>query len=85
MAARNLHASGLLGGSGATATAGQAQVTADEADLFEGIGHVHGTVCCAPELVAHVASELEKESKIQKEARKAREEKALQRGGKQGN
>ena len=51
----------------------------DEADLFDGSGHVGSTVCCAPSLVEHVSKELEKEAQIQKQARKAREERALTR------
>ena len=80
------------GSAGATASAsGSAVITNDEIDLFEGRQHVNPTVCCAPSLIEHVSKELEKEAQIQKQARKAREEKALLRqppgggpGGKNG-
>ena len=50
-----------------------------QADLFEGAGKLAKTVCCCPELIEHVSKELEKEAQIQKQARKAREEKTLLR------
>lgn len=59
--------------------AGQALISADEMDLFEGGGHVSTTVCCSPLLIEHVSHELEKEARIHKEARKAREERTLLR------
>lgn len=59
--------------------AGQVMITADEAELFAGSSHVASTICCAPALVEHVSRELEKEARVAKETRKAREERALLR------
>ena len=49
----------------------------EEADLFDGVGKIAGGACVAPAIVEFVASELEKTAKIDKQSRKAREEKAL--------
>ena len=51
----------------------------EEADLFDGADRVHTTLCCAPSLVKFVTEQLADESKIAKEARKAREEQQLVR------
>ncbi|CAK0906638.1 unnamed protein product [Prorocentrum cordatum] len=63
----------------AAGVTGSAVIMRDEMDLFEGRQHVNPTVCCAPSLVEHASKEFEKESQIQKQARKAREERALLR------
>ncbi|CAK0838220.1 unnamed protein product [Prorocentrum cordatum] len=57
-----------------SAVAGSAVTANDEMDLFEGRERVNPTVCCAPTLIEHASKELEKESQIQKQARKARRE-----------
>ena len=63
----------------ASGLAGFNFLTADENDVFDGSSHVGATVCCAPSLVEHVSKELEREAQIQKQARKAREERNLAR------
>ena len=65
-------------GTGASpAIAGALAVGGEEADLFDGVGKVAGGACVAPQIVEFVAQELEKSAKIDKQARKAREEKVL--------
>eukprot|EP00959_Pyramimonas_sp_CCMP1952_P338975 7098807-Pyramimonas_sp.AAC.1 len=63
--------------SASSSVSGSAVIASDEMDLSEGRQHVNPKVCCAPSLIEHVSKELEKESQIQKQARKAREERAL--------
>lgn len=70
---------GLAGATSAGSASGITPASQDEVDLFEGTSHVGSTVCCCPDLVEHVSRELEREAQIQKNARKAREEKQLAR------
>ena len=67
---------GPLAGS-ASSSSRPAVITCDEMDLFEGRQRVNATACCAPALIEHASKELEKEAQIQKQARKARWERAL--------
>ncbi len=52
----------------------------EEAALFDGVGKTDTSVCVCPQRVEWISGELEKTAKIDKAARKAREEKALARG-----
>ena len=54
-------------------------MAAEEQELFMGSRSSDGAVMIAPALVEYVAKELEKQSAIDKQARKAREERALKR------
>ena len=70
-----LRASGL--GTGVSPhVAGSLALGGEEADLFDGLSKVAGGACVAPQIVEFVAGELEKTARIDKQARKAREEKA---------
>ena len=71
---------GGRGGSASGALAGSLPLGAEEADLFVGVGRLDGVVCVAPHLVEWISRELAKTAEIDKQARKAREEKALLRG-----
>ena len=62
-------------------TAGAFALTSDEFDLFEGGDKVNSTLCVAPDLIAYVARESEKEANVSKAARKAREEKLMANSG----
>ena len=80
-AREGLRASGL--GTGAsTSLTGASVLGGEEADLFDGVGKIAGGAMVAPQIVEFVAAELEKTAKIDKQARKAREEKALLRTNK---
>ena len=80
-AREGLRASGL--GTGAsTSLTGTSVLGGEEADLFDGVGKIAGGAMVAPQIVEFVAAELEKTAKIDKQARKAREEKALLRTNK---
>ena len=57
--------------------AGSVPLSSEEADIFDGQERIHSTLCCSPALVKHVSDQLKDESMIAKEARKAREEKAM--------
>ena len=63
----------------AVSSEGKGQIAAEEQDLFMGAKGSSGAVMVAPSLVGHVAKELERASSIDKQARKAREERALRR------
>ena len=80
-AREGLRASGLGTGAAASLT-GSAVLGGEEADLFDGVGKVAGGAMVAPAIVEFVAAELEKTARIDKQARKAREEKALMRHAK---
>jgi len=54
----------------------------DEAFLFLGADPCRGNLCVSPRLFSHIGGEMAKEAAINKEARKAREERALLRGPK---
>jgi len=69
-------AGGVMTGA-AGSVAGAAALHGEEVDLFDGIGRVAGGVCVAPNLTEWIAGELERTSRIDKQARKAREERAL--------
>ena len=56
---------------------GSVPLSSEEADIFDGQERIHSTLCCSPALVKHVSDQLKDESMIAKEARKAREEKAM--------
>ena len=71
---------GAQGGLATADATGLAVMDGFEADLFDGIGRVDGVVCCAPILISWISEELRKTSEIDKNARKAREERAFQRG-----
>ena len=72
--------SSMVFGMGVSASvAGSVAISPEEADLFDGADRVHTTLCCAPALVKFVTEQLSDESKIAKEARKAREEQQLVR------
>ena len=58
---------------------GKTAVDGDEARVFLGTTAQYGNVMICPELVSHVSKELERQSSIDKQARKAREERALKR------
>ena len=49
----------------------------EEADHFDGVGKLAGGASMAPQIVELVVAELEKTAKIDKQARKAREEKTV--------
>ena len=66
-----------LGTGASPAIAGALALGGEEADLFDGVGKVAGGACVAPQIVEFVAQELEKSAKIDKQARKARDEKVL--------
>ena len=51
----------------------------EEADIFMGATHGETSLMVRPLLVSHIAKELERQSAIDKQARKAREERALRR------
>ena len=70
---------GDRGGSAMAGHSGGVMMTDDEVDIFEGRAHTGSSVCCDPSMIEHVSKELEKEAAIQKQARKAREEKGLTR------
>jgi hypothetical protein len=80
-AREGLRASGLGTGAATTVT-GAAILGGEEADLFDGVGKTAGGAMVAPPIVQFVADELEKTARVDKQARKAREEKALLRVGK---
>ena len=71
---------GCLGAGALASVGGKVPMSVDEAQLFEGAQMINPTICASPALIAHVARELEGESDIAKQARKAREEKTLARG-----
>ena len=79
-----LRASGLGTGAASSLT-GAAVLGGEESDLFDGVGKVAGGAMVAPDIVEFVANELQKTANIDKQARKAREEKALVRGGNAAN
>ena len=58
---------------------GAAVLGGEEAGLFDGVGKIAGGAMVAPPIVDFVANELEKTAKIDKQAQKAREEKAALR------
>ena len=53
-----------------------AQSGSEEAAIFGGLG-ARGNLCICPDLKAHVAEELKSITAVNKERRKAREERAL--------
>ena len=63
----------------AASSEGMGQIAAEEQDLFKGSEESSGAFMVAPSLVGHVAKELGRASPIDKQARKAREERALRR------
>ena len=81
-ACEGLRAAGLGTGASSSLT-GAAVLGGEEADLFDGVGKIAGGAMVAPMIVEFVANELEKTAKIDKQARKAREEKAALRHTKQ--
>ena len=60
-----------------------AQSGSEEAAMFGGLG-TRGNLCICPELKAHVAEELKSITAVNKERRKAREERALVKAPKKG-
>ena len=66
-----------LGTGAATTVTGAAILGGEEAYLFDGVGKTAGSAMVAPPIVQFVAVELEKTARVDKHARKAREEKAL--------
>ena len=81
-ARKGLRAAGLGSGASSSLT-GAAVLGGEEADLFDGVGNIASGAMVAPMIVEFVANELEKTAKIDKQARKAREEKAAIRNTKQ--
>jgi hypothetical protein len=77
--ARRADSSMVFGQGISPAVSGSVAISSEEADLFDGAERVHSTLCCAPALVRFVTEQLADESKIAKEARKAREEQQLVR------
>ena len=55
------------------------QIGLEEQELFMGARGAAGYVMIAPALIEHVSRELERQASIDKQARKAREERALHR------
>ena len=56
-----------------------APVDREESDVFLGLHRGDGTIMVAPALMSFVAKEMEAQSAIDKQSRKAREERALRR------
>ena len=77
---RDAQRGGAQGGAASATLTGLAVMDGQEADLFDGIGRLDSVVCVAPALLAHISEELRKTSEIDKQARKAREERAQLRG-----
>ena len=73
----------VLGTGASSSLTGAAALGGEEADLFDGVGEIAGGAVVAPQIVEFVANELKKTAKIDKQARKAREEKAALRYTKQ--
>ncbi len=71
---------GSHAGAASSSLTGLAVMQGEEAALFDGEGKTDTSVCVCPQLVEWISGELEKTAKIDKAARKAREEKALARG-----
>ena len=68
---------GAQGGAASSSLTGLAVMGSNEADLFDGIGRLDSVVCVSPQLVSWISQELQKTADIDKAARKAREERAL--------
>jgi len=63
----------------ADGSAGKGGVDLEEQAVFMGTAALEGAIMIAPDLVAWVAKEMERQSGIDKQARKAHEERALRR------
>lgn len=64
---------------GSASEKGRATIEVEEQDAFLGTSGLSGALMISPDLVQHVSRELERQAAIDKQARKAREERALRR------